>query len=214
MRIPLAAIIHSIQCSSGVKAAPSPTCYGGFVRIGIILDPDFQRDIIWTDLKQSKLVESVLMRIPLPVLYLAEDSEGRIIVVHGWLRLSTLNRFMNGDLWLRLREQSGLDGKRFADLSPKLQNRIEDCNLTLYIIDSKVPERALLDIFERVNSGVPLTRQQMRSSLYSGPGTRFLKEDAGTPQCLTATGANVVAHLQCGTESSSTDSALFNIYAA
>ena len=153
-----------------------------------VLDPDFQRDFIWTDLQQSKLIESVLMRIPLPVFYLAEDSEGKMIVVDGLQRLSTFNRFVDGELQLRLKDQAELDGKRFADLSPKLQNRIEDCNLTLYIIDSKVPERARLDIFERVNSGVPLTRQQMRNSLYSGPATRFLKEEAKTPLFLKATG--------------------------
>ena len=153
-----------------------------------VLNPDFQRDFIWTDIKQSKLIESVLMRIPLPVFYLAEDSEGRMIVVDGLQRLSTFNRFVSGNLPLRLKDQGGLNGKRFTELSPKLQNRIEDCNLTLYIIDSKVPERARLDIFERVNSGVPLTRQQMRNSLYSGPGTRFLKGEAESPLFLKATG--------------------------
>ena len=156
-----------------------------------VLNPEFQRDFIWTDLKQSKLIESVLMRIPLPVFYLAEDPEGRMIVVDGLQRLATFNRFVDGDLPLRLKDQVELNGKRFANLSPKLQNRIEDCNLTIYIIDSKVPERARLDIFERVNSGVPLTRQQMRNSLYLGAGTRFLKEEAGTPLFLKATGSSL-----------------------
>ena len=156
-----------------------------------VLDPEFQRDFIWTDLKQSKLIESVLMRIPLPVFYLAEDPQGKMIVVDGLQRLSTFNRFVNGELQLKLKDQVELNEKRFADLSPNLQNRIEDCNLTIYIIDSKVPERARLDIFERVNSGVPLTRQQMRNSLYSGSGTRFLKEEAGTPLFLEATGRSL-----------------------
>ena len=156
-----------------------------------VLDPEFQRDFVWKDLKQSKLIESVLMRIPLPVFYLAEDSQGKMIVVDGLQRLSTFNRFVYGDLQLTLKDQVELNGKRFADLSPKLQNRIEDCNLTLYIIDSKVPERARLDIFERVNSGEPLTRQQMRNSLYSGSGTRFLKEEAGTPLFWEATGGSL-----------------------
>ena len=156
-----------------------------------VLNPEFQRDFIWTDLQQSKLIESVLMRIPLPVLYLAEDAEGRMIVVDGLQRLSTFNRFVAEDLALRLSDQTALDGKRFAELSPRLQNRIEDCNLTLYIIDSKVPERARLDIFERVNSGVPLTRQQMRNSLYSGLGTQFLKVEASTSLFLDATGRSL-----------------------
>ena len=156
-----------------------------------VMDPDFQRDFIWNEVQQSKLIESVLMRIPLPVFYLAEDQEGRMVVVDGLQRLTTFKRFVDGELGLRLRDHPELNGKHFGDLSAKFQNRIEDCNLTLYIIDSKVPERARLDIFERVNSGVPLTRQQMRNSLYSGRATRFLKEESATDLFLKVTGGSL-----------------------
>ena len=152
-----------------------------------IMDPDFQRDFIWTETKQSKLVESVIMRIPLPVFYMAENEDGRMIVVDGLQRLSTFHRFIKGKLALRLPDRLELDGKRFDDLSPKILNRVEDCNLTFYIIDSKVPERARLDIFDRVNSGVPLSRQQMRNSLFNGAGTRFLKDASNTSEFLYAT---------------------------
>ena len=153
-----------------------------------IMDPDFQRDFIWAPDKQSKLIESVLMRIPLPVFYIAENDDGRMIVVDGLQRLSTFRNFVDNLLPLRLPDNPELRGKRFNDLSPKLQNRIEDSNLTLYVIDSKAPERARLDIFERVNSGTPLSRQQMRNSLYMGPATRFLKEEAEKQLFLDATG--------------------------
>lgn len=153
-----------------------------------VMDPDFQRAFIWDDDKQSKLIESVLMRIPLPVFYLAEDSAGRMIVVDGLQRLSTFARYIKNELPLKLPSQKELHKKKFEDLSPKLQNRIEDCNLVLYIVDAKVPERARLDIFERVNSGVPLTRQQMRNSLYMGPATTFLREEASTDLFTQATG--------------------------
>ena len=156
-----------------------------------IMDPDFQRDFVWDDTKQSKLIESVLMRIPLPVLYLAEDHDGNMIVVDGLQRLSTFRRFVDGGLRLQLDQQPELKGKRFDGLTPRLQNRIEDCNLILYVIDAQVPERARLDIFERVNSGVPLTRQQMRNSLYNGPGTRFLKSETETKLFLEATGRSL-----------------------
>ncbi len=158
-----------------------------------IMDPDFQRAFIWDDDKQSKLIESVLLRIPLPVFYLAEDTQGRMIVVDGLQRLSTFARFIKNKLRLKLPNQVELDKKTFGDLSPKLQNRIEDCNLVLYIVDAKVPERARLDIFERVNSGVPLTRQQMRNSLYMGPATAFLKEEASTDLFKQATGNSLRA---------------------
>jgi len=156
-----------------------------------VMDPDFQRDFIWPEDKQSKLVESVLMRIPLPVFYLAEDDQGRMVVVDGLQRLSTFRRFVNNELQLKLPDRKELDRKRFRDLSPKLQNRVEDCNLILYLIDSKVPEQARLDIFERVNGGVPLSRQQMRNCLYMGPATRFLKEEANSPLFLQATGKSL-----------------------
>jgi len=153
-----------------------------------VMDPDFQRDFIWPTDKQSKLIESVLMRIPLPVFYLAEDTKGRMIVVDGLQRLSTFARFIGNDLRLKLPKREELNGKKFQDLSAKLQNRIEDCNLVLYIMDAKAPDGARLEIFERVNGGVPLTRQQMRNCLYMGPATRFLKAEASTDLFQEATG--------------------------
>lgn len=156
-----------------------------------LMDPDFQRDFIWPEDKQSKLVESVIMRIPLPVFYLAEEPKGRMVVVDGLQRLSTFSRFMKDELKLQLPDRTELHGKKFSDLSTKLQNRVEDCNLTFYTIDSKVPERARLDIFERVNGGVPLTRQQMRNCLFMGKATTFLKEEAQTERFLEATGGSL-----------------------
>lgn len=156
-----------------------------------IMDPDFQREFIWQEDKQSKLIESVLMRIPLPVFYLAEDSQGRMIVVDGLQRLSTFKRFVDNKLSLKLPKQEELNKKKFNNLSPKLQNRVEDCNLILYVIDAKVPGRARLDIFERVNGGEPLTRQQMRNCLFMGNATRFLKNEAKTPIFKKATGGSL-----------------------
>ena len=156
-----------------------------------VMDPDFQRDFIWSKDKQSKLIESVIMRIPLPVFYMAENDDGRMVVVDGLQRLSTFLGFVKDELRLDLSDRTGLNGKKFSDLSFKLQNRIEDCSLILYIIDAKVPERARLDIFERVNGGVPLTRQQMRNCLFMGQATRFLKDETASDVFLKATGRSL-----------------------
>ena len=156
-----------------------------------VMDPDFQRDFIWPPDKQSKLIESVIMRIPLPVFYMAENNSGQMVVVDGLQRLSTFQRFVKGDLKLGLPDREELNRKGFSDLSSKLQNRIEDCNLIFYIIDSNVKESARLDIFERVNGGVPLTRQQMRNCLCMGPATRFLKEEARNELFRDATGGSL-----------------------
>lgn len=146
-----------------------------------ILDPDFQRDFVWQNQKQSKLIESCVMRIPLPVFYVAEAPDGRIIVVDGLQRLTTFARFLGNELKLTglvSGERAGsheLEGKTFDTLPLNLQERVSDTQLTMYILDAKAPERARLDIFERVNSGAQLTRQQMRNALYNGPATQWLK---------------------------------------
>ena len=162
------------------------------------LNPDFQRDFVWPIEKQSRLIESCLMRIPLPVFYVAEAPDGRIIVVDGLQRLSTFRRYLDNEFRLVFPEgedeeyrENPLAGKRFKDLQLNLQERIEDTQLTLYVLDSKAPERAKLDIFERVNSGEPLTRQQMRNCLYNGPATQWLKDAADSQLFLVATGGSL-----------------------
>ncbi|MCY4005439.1 MAG: DUF262 domain-containing protein [Rhodobacteraceae bacterium] len=156
-----------------------------------VMDPDFQRDFIWAEDQQSKLIESVIMRIPLPVFYMAENDNGHMVVVDGLQRLSTFRRFIKDKLRLKLPTRPELNGRRFSELSSKIQNRVEDCNLTFYIIDSKVPERARLDIFERVNGGVPLTRQQMRNCLFMGQATQFLKSESRTDIFLEVTSGSL-----------------------
>ena len=160
-----------------------------------VLDPDFQRDFVWPVPKQSKLIESCVMRIPLPVFYVAEAKDGKIIVVDGLQRLTTFARFLGNKLRLSgLSTGAGVGGahllgsKRFNDLPLNLQERVQDTQLTLYILDAKAPERARLDIFERVNSGEPLTRQQMRNALYNGPATQWLKRAASSDEFRSATG--------------------------
>lgn len=159
------------------------------------LDPEFQRDFVWNSTQQARLIESSLMRIPLPVLYVAEDKDGKIIVVDGLQRLTTFYNFLEDKFSLRdidsNDENSLIRNKKFSQLPIQLQERIEDTQLTLYILDSKAPERARLDIFERVNSGVPLTRQQMRNCLYSGKSTRWLGDIAKSSIFQKVTGGSL-----------------------
>ncbi|MDB6175515.1 MAG: protein of unassigned function [Chthoniobacteraceae bacterium] len=157
-----------------------------------VMDPDFQRDFVWDQERQSKLIESALLRIPLPVFYLAETLDGKIVVVDGLQRLTTFHRFLNNDFKLKgLGFSDDLNGRKFRDLPPALQNRIEDTPLQLYLIDSQVPESAKYEIFERVNSGVPLTRQQMRNGLFTGQATHWLDAVACTEEFLEATGRSL-----------------------
>src|SRR6202023_738342 len=101
------------------------------------LNPEFQRDFVWSIEKQSRLIESCLMRIPLPVFYVAEAHDGRIIVVDGLQRLSTFKRFLGNEFKLQLPSDdsaprpNSLSGKFFKDLQLNLQERIEDTQLPL-----------------------------------------------------------------------------------
>jgi hypothetical protein len=164
-----------------------------------ILDPDFQRDFVWSHKQQSRLIESCLMRIPLPVFYVAEAEDGRIIVVDGLQRLTTFHKYLKNEFALsklgdggeKTEQESFLTGKYFKDLPINLQERVEDTQLTLYILDAKAPHRAKLDIFERVNSGEPLARQQMRNCLFNGSATKWLAEVSKTQDFLDATGGSL-----------------------
>jgi len=159
-----------------------------------LMAPDFQRDFVWEIGRQSKLIESAVLRIPLPVFYLAETREGKIVVVDGLQRLTTFYRFLKGEFALTgLAFASQLEGKRFNDLPNSMQNRLEDTPLTLYLIDAKVPESAKYEIFERVNSGIPLSRQQMRNCLFVGESTRWLARMAKEKIFIQATGEGLNA---------------------
>lgn len=163
-----------------------------------IMDPDFQREFVWAVEQQSKLIESCVMRIPLPVFYVAEAQDGRIIIVDGLQRLTSFVRYLGNHFRLRgladkdeIRGSHALEGKFFKELPLALQERISDTTLTMYILDAKAPERAKLDIFERVNSGVALTRQQMRNALYNGPATVWLRDAVKGQPFISATGASL-----------------------
>lgn len=151
------------------------------------IQPDFQRNFVWDERKQSKLIESALLRIPLPVFYLAEREDGKIVIVDGLQRLTTFLRFLNNDFALQGVNNRSLLGKKFDDLPIRFQDRIENTNLILYLLDARVPEQARLEIFERVNSGEPLSRQQMRNALYDGPATRWLLKQANSDEFKIAT---------------------------
>ena len=145
----------------------------------LVLDPDFQRENVWSLFQKSELVESILMNIPLPYIYLTEDSIGRLIVVDGRQRLTSLFGFIDGDFRLsrKLRILQDIGGKKFQDLDTIDQGIIEDYQLNTHVIKPPLTDRILIDIFDRVNrSGTTLNNQEIRNALYQGKSTKLLKE--------------------------------------
>ena len=141
------------------------------------LQPDFQRGFVWDAQKQSNLIESVLLRIPLPVVYVSEESEEKTLVIDGQQRLTTLFRFMNNEFLLRnLRLLPELNGRSFHDLDGKLQRRFEDTPITAFSIQPGSDPRIKFEVFQRLNEGaVALTAQEIRNCLLRGLGLQLVQ---------------------------------------
>lgn len=158
------------------------------------MNPDFQREgNVWSYKQKSELIESILMEIPIPIIYFFEDEQGFKQVVDGRQRLSCLFDFLNNEFKLRsLKLLESEKDKRFSDLASQLQAKIEDYQFLAYTIQHPTPERVKFDIFDRVNrGGTQLNNQEMRNALYLGKATILLNELAQSKSFLLATGNTV-----------------------
>ncbi|RJE75227.1 DUF262 domain-containing protein [Reichenbachiella sp. MSK19-1] len=146
----------------------------------IDLSPDFQRNLVWNNFQKSRLIESILLRIPLPMFYFSEDDEGRITIVDGLQRISTIKDFMDNKFRLRNLEylQDSCDGRYFKDegskkgLDAKYLRWFNQTQFSVNVIDPSSPSKVKYDIFRRINTGgKPLNNQEIRNCL-AGTGLR------------------------------------------
>lgn len=160
----------------------------------IDLAPDFQRlRGIWKARNKSRLIESLLLRIPIPVFYVAADNEDHWAVVDGVQRISTITDYMSGEFPLRqLEYRTELNGRHFADLPRNMQRRISETQLTVNVIEPGTPPEVMFNIFRRINTGgEPLTAQEIRHALHQGPARGFLKQLAESEAFLKATNGSI-----------------------
>jgi hypothetical protein len=167
----------------------------------IDLAPDFQRKAgIWTDGKQSRLIESLLLRIPIPSFYAAENMDGSWAIVDGIQRLTSIARFLEPQTvgadplnLTGLEYLRNFEGAGFADLSGKLQIRLRETEVVVHVIRRGTPEPVMFNVFARINTGgEPLTRQEIRHALIPGRARTLLAELAETEEFRRATGYSVV----------------------
>jgi hypothetical protein len=151
------------------------------------LQPDFQRQFVWDTTRSSRLVESVLLSVPLPIIYLAEEADGNESVIDGQQRLTSFFDFLDGRLKLKgLRVREELNGLKFADLSKEAQSIIKKTPLRAITIKRESDKDLKFEIFERLNSGsVALNDQELRNCIYRGPYIRLLKELSEDPDFCT-----------------------------
>jgi len=164
-------------------------------RGSVVLDPDFQRENVWSRKQKSELVESILMGIPLPVMYFAEDKLGNLQVIDGRQRLTALFTYLNNDFPISSAPiLSSIKGKKFSQLEQKDQVKLEDYQIIVYIIKPSTPDRIKFDIFDRVNrGGTQLNKQEMRNALYQGESTKLLSKLSKSEEFQKATNGAINA---------------------
>lgn len=158
------------------------------IKKGIIkLNPDYQRNHRWTDSESSRLMESLILNIPIPTVYLSqdvdvdeevEDDVARYSVIDGQQRLTAIYGFMTNAYKLEgLEVLELLNGSYYKDLPPFLIRRLEERTIKCLRIDSTVDPQVKFDIFERLNSGaVQLESQELRNAIYRGKFNDIIKE--------------------------------------
>jgi hypothetical protein len=164
------------------------------------LFPDFKRfPGIWDERTQSRLIESLLLRIPLPLLYAAENSDGSWAVVDGIQRLTTIARFVIPSeieaMPLRLHGLEYLlqyEGFTYSELPGAMQARIDETELVIHLLRAGTPEEVMYNIFLRLNTaGQPLNRQELLHALIPGPVRDLLRDLAESEEFQLATQSSV-----------------------
>ena len=162
-------------------------------RIGykeVDLAPDFQRQRgIWTSERKSRLIESLLLRIPIPVFYVAADKSDHWAVVDGVQRMSTIYDYVTGQFALnRLEYLTSLEECEHASLPRPLQRRISETQLIVNVIESGTPPEVMFNVFRRINTGgMTLNGQEIRHALNPGPVREYLKQLAQCGEFTEAT---------------------------
>jgi len=152
----------------------------------ISIDPDYQRNYIWDNKKASLLIESILLSVPIPVIYVAEESDSRWTVVDGLQRLYSLKRFADDEFKLRgLEILSELNGTQYSKLNPKALRILKNGIIRIIVILQESDPEIKYDIFLRLNRGsIKLNEQELRNCLYRGKFNNLLKELREYPNFL------------------------------
>ena len=161
----------------------------------IELNPGYQRRSVWKDnKKKSLLIESLMLRIPIPAFYFYENEDGKYQVIDGQQRLTTIKEFVDGGFRLSKLEYLGTEynKKKFKDLDTKYVQRIYRTQIAVNILDARSPKNVIYDIFRRVNTGgVNLNPQEMRNAICKQEVRDFLVKSTQNENYIRATRGRV-----------------------
>ncbi len=168
----------------------------------IKLDPEYQRKYRWSEETSSRLIESLILNIPVPLIYLSQDIDvdeeaeedvARYSVIDGQQRLTAIVNFMENRYSLSgMDVLEDLNGSFYKDLPPFLIRRLEERTIKCLRIDSTVDSQVKYDIFERLNSGaVQLESQELRNAVYRGPFNDMIKKLAKNKDFMIMVGIDI-----------------------
>lgn len=154
------------KLSASIKTTTVHLVMSRLARQEIDLNPDYQRNArIWDRTTRSRLIESLLLRIPLSMFHVAADNNDHWHVVDGLQRLYSLKSFVL-DKTLKLhRLEYFTQFERFSydDLPRRMQRRINDTELAFHVVDTRTPDTVMFNVFKRVaTGGKPLTPREIR----------------------------------------------------
>lgn len=153
-----------------------------------IFIPDYQREMVWTPKQQSRFIESILIKLPVPFIFAADvgqgDREGALEIIDGSQRVRTLDNFLSNKLQLvGLKKLTHALGMRFSDFSKPRQMRFKRTTVRVIELTEKADEDARREMFDRLNSGgTKLTDMEIRRGVVDGPFMKFITECAANEQ--------------------------------
>ncbi len=152
----------------------------------IILNPEYQRNYVWNNKKASLLIESILLNVPIPIIYVSEEEDSKWSVVDGLQRLYSLKRYFNNEFKLNgLEVLQELNRSSYHTLNPKAQRILRSGNLRMILIFKESNPEIKYDIFMRLNRGsIQLNEQELRNCLYRGGFNELLKKMAQNDNLL------------------------------
>lgn len=166
--------------------------FGKWKKQKLDIQPEFQRYFVWDKLKSSRLIESALLGIPLPVVYLSEEPDGKIYVIDGQQRLTSFFAFIDGvfpdgsDFKLTgLKVLKDLNRKKFSELDEYTRDAVRGTVIRTITFKKESDPNLKFEIFERLNTGsVPLNTQELRNCIYRGKFNKLIREMASNKEYL------------------------------
>ncbi|MDO4229614.1 MAG: DUF262 domain-containing protein [Capnocytophaga sp.] len=146
--------------------------------------PDYQREFVWDEVRQSRLIESIILGLPIPLIFLAEnkDKDNRLEIVDGSQRIRTLSAFLSDELKLEgLEKLNYLNGYKFSKLQSSRQRKFKNTPLRMIVLTEKATDEVRNEIFERINRGSDLLQaMEKRKGIYKGVFSNFIYDVCAT----------------------------------